>query len=117
MKKLLHHAYHLRYASQDREFDSKELFVFGLKTTLLNQTSHLLPAHLISAYGQGVINTCMRIVEIVKPKTPDQLRIDQLSTASKRAKDAVKHERLRQKTQRAQQVLKSLQNPGLKAPA
>jgi len=58
----------------------------------------------------------MRIFEIETPKTPDQLRIDQLSAASKRAKDAVKQERLRQKSQRSQQALQSLRNPGLKTP-
>ena len=58
----------------------------------------------------------MRIFEIVKPKTPGQLRIDQLSAASKRATDAVTQERLRQKTHRAQQALQRLRNPGLKAP-
>jgi hypothetical protein len=58
----------------------------------------------------------MRIFEIATPKTPGQLRIDQLSAASKRAKDAVKQERLRQKTQRTQQALQRLRNPGLKAP-
>jgi len=58
----------------------------------------------------------MRIFEIATPKTPDQLKIDQLSAASKRAKDAVKQERLRQKSQRAQQALQRLRNPGLKTP-
>jgi len=58
----------------------------------------------------------MRIFELEKPKTPEQLRLDQLSAASKRAKDAVKQERLRQKSQRAQQALQSLRNPGLKTP-
>ena len=58
----------------------------------------------------------MRIFEIVKPKPPGQLKIDQLSAASKRAKDAVKQERLRQKSQRAQLALQRLRNPGLKAP-
>jgi len=58
----------------------------------------------------------MRIFELIKPKKPGQLRIDQLSAASKRAKDAVKQERLRQKTQRTQQALQRLRNPGLKAP-
>jgi len=58
----------------------------------------------------------MRICELIKPKTPAQLRIDQLSAASTRAKDAVKQERLRQKAQRAQQALQRLRNPGLKAP-
>jgi hypothetical protein len=58
----------------------------------------------------------MRIFEITKPKSPEQQRLDQLSAASKRAKDAVKQERLRQKTQRSQQALQRLRNPGLKAP-
>ena len=58
----------------------------------------------------------MRIFELQKPKTPEQLRLDQLSAASKKAKDAVKQERLRQKSQRAQQALQSLRNPGLKTP-
>jgi len=58
----------------------------------------------------------MRIFEIAAPKTPGQLRIDQLSAASKRAKDAVKQERLRQKAQRAQQALQRLRNPGFKKP-
>jgi hypothetical protein len=58
----------------------------------------------------------MRIFEIATPKTPGQLRIDQLNAASKRAKDAVKQERLRQKAQRAQQALQRLRNPGFKAP-
>jgi hypothetical protein len=58
----------------------------------------------------------MRIFELIKPQTPGQLRIDQLSAASKRAKDAVKQERLRQKAQRAQQAMQRLRNPGLKTP-
>jgi hypothetical protein len=57
----------------------------------------------------------MRIFEITKPKTPGQLRIDQLRANSKRASDAVKQERLRQKTLRTQQTLQRLRNPGLKA--
>jgi hypothetical protein len=58
----------------------------------------------------------MRIFELQKPKTPEQLRLDQLRVTSKRAKDAVKQERLRQKSQRAQQALQRLRNPGLKTP-
>jgi len=58
----------------------------------------------------------MRIFELIKPKTPAQLRIDQLSAVSTRAEDAVKQERLRQKAQRTQQALQRLRNPGLKAP-
>jgi hypothetical protein len=53
----------------------------------------------------------MRIFELVKPKTPEQLRLDQLSATSKRASDAVKIERDRQKAQRAQKTLQSLRTP------
>ena len=59
----------------------------------------------------------MRMCEIEKPKTPEQLRLAQLSAASQRASAAVKQERLRQKTQRAQQTLQKLRNPGLKTAA
>ena len=58
----------------------------------------------------------MRIFEFTKPNTPEQQRLDQLRANSKRASDAVKQERLRQKTQRTQQALQRLRNPGLKAP-
>jgi hypothetical protein len=51
----------------------------------------------------------MRIFEIEKPKTPEQLRLDQLRVTSKRARDALKTERDRQKAQRAQQALQKLQ--------
>ena len=53
----------------------------------------------------------MRMCEIEKPKTPQQLRLDQLSATSQRASAAVKQERLRQKTQRAQQALQKLRMP------
>ena len=53
----------------------------------------------------------MRIFEIEKPKTPEQLRLDQLRVTSKRASDALKAERDRQKAQRAQQALKKLRMP------
>ncbi len=59
----------------------------------------------------------MRMCEIEKPKTPEQLRLAQLSATSQRASAAVKQERLRQKTQRAQQTLQKLRNPGLKTAA
>ena len=50
----------------------------------------------------------MRIFELQKPKTPEQLRLDQLRATSKRASDALKTERERQKVQRAQQALQKL---------
>jgi hypothetical protein len=53
----------------------------------------------------------MRIFELEKPKTPEQLRLDQLKAASKRASDTLKTERERQKTHRAQQTLQKLQKP------
>jgi hypothetical protein len=48
----------------------------------------------------------MRIFELVKPKTPEQLRLDQLRATSQRASAAVKQERLRQQTQNAMQKLR-----------
>ena len=53
----------------------------------------------------------MRIFEIEKPKTPEQLRLDQLRVSSKRASDALNAERDRQKAQRAQQALQKLRMP------
>jgi hypothetical protein len=53
----------------------------------------------------------MKISEIESPKTPDQLRIDQLKASSERARDAVKQERQRQKLQRAQKALQALRSP------
>ncbi len=53
----------------------------------------------------------MRLFELEAPRTPQQLRLDQLSATSQRASAAVKQERLRQKTQRAQQALQKLRMP------
>ena len=50
----------------------------------------------------------MRIFEIEKPKTPEQQRLDQLRANSKRASNAVKAERNRQKMQRAQKALQAI---------
>jgi hypothetical protein len=58
----------------------------------------------------------MRIFELAKPKSPEQLRLDQLRALSNRTSDALKIERERQKAQRAQKALQRLRNPGLKAP-
>jgi hypothetical protein len=57
---------------------------------------------------QAFINRFMRIFEIEKPKTPEQQRLDQLRANSKRASNAVKAERNRQKMQRAQKALQSI---------
>ena len=56
----------------------------------------------------------MKICEVEKPLTPDQQKVDQLKAASKRASDALKIERERQKAQRAQQTLQKLRSPSLK---
>ena len=56
------------------------------------------------------LNTCMRICEVVQPKTPEQQRLDSLRSASKRASDAVKRERDRQKLQKAQQTIRTVQS-------
>ena len=66
-------------------------------------------------YLSVAINKCMRLFELEAPKTPQQLRLDQLSATSQRASAAVKQERLRQRTQRAQQALQALQK--LRMPA
>ena len=62
-------------------------------------------------YLSVAINKCMRLFELEAPKTPQQLRLDQLSATSQRASAAVKQERLRQRTQRAQQALQKLRMP------
>jgi len=59
----------------------------------------------------------MRIFELEKPKTPEQLRLDQLRATSKRASDALKIERDRQKAQRAQKTLQKLRMPTKPKPA
>ena len=58
----------------------------------------------------------MRIFELEKPKTPEQLRLDQLRATSKRASNALNTERDRQKAQRAQKALQKLRSPGLNTP-
>jgi hypothetical protein len=58
----------------------------------------------------------MKIYEIEGPKSPEQLRLDQLKASSKRASDALKMERERQKAQRAQKAIQLLRNSGLKTP-
>ena len=53
----------------------------------------------------------MRIFELENPKTPEQLRLDQMKAASKRASDTLKTERERQKTHRSQLALQKLRLP------
>ena len=56
----------------------------------------------------------MKIYEIEGPKSPEQLRLDPLKVTSKRASDAVKMERERQKAQRAQKAMQLLLKPKAK---
>ena len=67
-------------------------------------------------YLSIAINKGMRIFELEKPKSPEQLRLDQLRATSKRASDALKIERDRQKAQRAQKTLQKLRSPALNTP-
>ena len=73
-------------------------------------------ADVLNYYLSIAINKSMRIFELEKPKTPEQLRLDQLRATSKRASDALKIERDRQKAQRAQKALQKLQSPALNTP-
>jgi len=57
----------------------------------------------------------MKIYEIEGPKSPEQLRLDQLKVSSKRASDALKMERERQKAQRAQKAMQLLLKPKSKS--
>ena len=56
----------------------------------------------------------MKIYEIEGLKSPEQLRLDQLKATSKRASDAVKIERQRQKAQCAQKAMQLLLKPKAK---
>jgi hypothetical protein len=68
------------------------------------------------AIEEPFINSFMRIFEIELPKSPEQQRLDQLRTNSKRASDAVKLERNRQKMQRAQKAMQALKTSAIKKP-
>jgi hypothetical protein len=57
----------------------------------------------------------MKICEIEGPKSPEQLRLDQLKASSKRASDALEMERERQKAQRAQKAMQLLLKPKSKS--
>jgi len=57
----------------------------------------------------------MKIYEIEGSKSPEQLRLDQLQASSKRASDALKMERDRQKAQRAQKAMQLLLKPKSKS--
>ena len=54
------------------------------------------------------------VTEIIQPKSPEQLRMDNLKAAKDRANDALKAERDRQAKQRALKTLSSINSP--KAP-
>ena len=64
----------------------------------------------------GIINNFMLILEIEHPKTPEQQRLAQLQASSKRASNAVKLERNRQKMQKAQKAIQTLKVPNLLTP-
>ena len=64
----------------------------------------------------GIINNFMLILEIEQPKTPEQQRLAQLQASSKRASNAVKLERNRQKMQKAQKAIQTLKAPILSTP-
>ena len=64
----------------------------------------------------GIINNFMLILEIERPKTPEQQRLAQLQASSKRASNAVKLERNRQKMQKAQKAIQTLKAPILSTP-
>ena len=64
----------------------------------------------------GIINNFMLILEIERPKTPEQQRLAQLQANSKRASNAVKLERNRQKMQKAQKAIQTLKAPILSTP-
>ena len=56
------------------------------------------------------INTCMQIHEVViKPKTPEQQRIESLKATKDRAADALAAERQRQKISKAQKAVSAVQ--------
>jgi hypothetical protein len=55
----------------------------------------------------------MRLSEITGPKTPDQLRMDTLRATQKRASNAVKMERNRQKVHSSQKAIQQLRAPKL----
>ena len=56
-------------------------------------------------------NEDREITEIIQPKTPEQVRIDNLKAAKDRANDALKIERDRQTKQRALKTLSNINKP------
>ena len=64
----------------------------------------------------GIINNFMLILEIEQPKTPEKQRLAQLQASSKRASNAVKLERNRQKMQKAQNAMQKIKSPNLPPP-
>jgi len=57
------------------------------------------------------LNTFMKIFEVTTPKTPEQQRMASLRASSKRASDALKQERDRQKLQKAQKTIQAVRFP------
>jgi hypothetical protein len=67
-------------------------------------------------YGWDSIVASPVLVETIKPKTPEQQRIDSLKATKNRAADALSAERQRQQTARAQKALAAATKPKPFAP-
>lgn len=59
-------------------------------------------------YGMNSIVTSPVLAETIKPKTPEQLRLDSLKANKDRATDALAAERQRQKISKAQRALSAV---------
>ena len=62
-------------------------------------------------YGWNSIVTSPVLAETLKPKTPEQLRIDSLKANKDRAADALEAERQRQKLAKAQRTMTAARHP------
>ena len=60
---------------------------------------------LLKCCDHATLNTCMRIDEVIRAKTPDEQRIAALKANRDRAAQALKAERNRQRMTRAQRQL------------
>ena len=62
-------------------------------------------------YGMDSIVASPVLAETIKPKTPEQLRLDSLKANKDRAADALAAERQRQKISKAQKAVSAAQQP------
>jgi hypothetical protein len=60
-------------------------------------------------YGMDSIVASPALAETIKPKTPEQMRLDSLKANKDRAADALTAERQRQKISKAQKVVSAVQ--------